>query len=299
MLRDLGGALRSGDALSESLRKYPEVFDELYCGSVAAGEAAGILGAVLKRLADYLEKTESLKRKVKSALAGPAAIIFVAAAVAVALLVFVVPVFKGIFSGLGGQLPALTRAVVTVSDLLAENASEAGLGLLVLAAALARFVRTGLGRALAEAAGLKLPVFGGLWRKAAAARFSRALATMLQSGVPILAGLDLAASAAGSQAVKEAIIESRAAVAEGRSLADPFWEAGVFPGLATAMIAAGEEAGALDSMLMKAADFYDDEVDAALDAAAGVIEPLLILFLGLAIGLMVMAVYLPLFTNQA
>jgi type IV pilus assembly protein PilC len=296
MLRDISGAVRSGGALSDALRKYPEVFDELYCNLVAAGEAAGLLEASLKRLAEYLEKSEKLRRKVKSALACPAAILFVALAVAAALLVFVIPVFEGLFSGLGGELPALTRAVVTMSRLLVENVLWAGLGLLVLAAALARSVKTGFGRRLMDAAGLKLPVFGDLWRKAAAARFSRTLATLLQAGVPIMDSLDIAAGAVGNEVIEEAVIESRAAMAEGRSLTDPFLESGVFPGLLTSMIAIGEEAGALDSMLMTAADFYDDEVDAAVDAVTAWLEPPLIVFLGVIIGALVIAIYLPLFT---
>jgi type IV pilus assembly protein PilC len=263
---------------------------------VAAGETAGLLDASLKRLAEYLEKSEKLRRKVKSALACPATILFVAVAVAVALLVCVIPLFEGLFSGLGGELPALPRQVVTMSRILVENAQEAGLCLLVLAAALARFVKTGIGRRLLDAAGLKLPVLGDLWRKAAAARFSRTLATLLQAGVPIIAGLDIAAGAAGNKVVEEAVIESRTAIAEGRSLTDPFLESGVFPGLVTSMIAIGEEAGALDSMLMTAADFYDDEVDAAVDSVNALIEPLLIVFLVATIGALVLAIYLPIFT---
>jgi type IV pilus assembly protein PilC len=296
MLRDISGAVRSGGALSDSLRKYPEVFDELYCNLAASGEAAGLPDASLKRLAEYLEKSEKLRRKVKSALACPAAILFVALAVAFALLVFVIPVFEGFFSGLGGELPALTRGVVTLSRVLVENALWVGLCLLVLASALARCVKTGIGRKLTDAAGLKLPVFGDLWRKVAAARFSRTLATMLQAGVPIIDSLDIAAGAVGNEIIEAAVIEARAAMAEGRSLADPFLEAGVFPGLLTSMIAIGEEAGVLDSMLMTAADFYDDEVDAAVDAMTALIEPLLIVLLGVIIGALVIAIYLPIFT---
>jgi len=296
MLRDINGSVQSGSTLSDSMRKYPRVFDELYCNLVAAGEAAGLLDSILKRLAEYIEKTEKLKRKVKSAMVYPAVVLCVAVIVVVVLLVFVIPVFEEVFSGLGSELPGLTTAVVGASNLLAENFLWVVLCLAALAMALAKFVKTAVGRRAVDTLGLKLPVFGDLLRKIAVAKFSRTLATMLQAGVPIIASLDIVASTAGNKVIEEAIIDSRVAIAEGRSLTDPLLESGIFPAMVTSMIAVGEEAGALDSMLVKVADFYDDEVDSALDAVTSLIEPMLIVFLGVTVGTLVIAMYLPIFT---
>jgi len=296
ILRDINSAVQSGSTLSDSMRKYPKVFDALYCNLVAAGESAGILDAILKRLADYIEKAEKLKRKVKSAMAYPAVVLFVAVAVVIVLLVFVIPVFEEVFAGLGSELPALTQMVVKMSNILVENALWVVASAVVLGVALSKFVKTSFGRRMVDSLGLRLPVFGDLLRKVAVAKFSRTLATMLQAGVPIIASLDIVASTAGNKVIEEAIIESRIAIAEGRSLTDPFLESGVFPGMVTSMIAVGEEAGALDSMLVKVADFYDDEVDAAVDAVTALIEPMLIVFLGVTVGTLVIAMYLPIFS---
>ena len=296
MLRDINGAVQSGSTLSDSMRKYPKVFDELYCNLVAAGEAAGILDTILKRLAEYIEKAERLKRKVKSAMAYPAVVLFVAVAVVIVLLVFVIPVFEEVFAGLGSELPGLTKMVVKASNILVENALVVCGVAVVFIVILSKFVKTEIGRRVLDVVGLKLPVFGDLLRKVAVAKFSRTLSTMLQAGVPIIASLDIVASTAGNKVIEEAIIESRVAIAEGRSLTDPLLESGVFPGMVTSMIAVGEEAGALDSMLVKVADFYDDEVDAAVDAVTSLIEPMLIVFLGVTVGTLVIAMYLPIFT---
>jgi len=296
MLRDINGAVQSGSTLSDAMRKHPKVFDELYCNLVAAGEAAGILDIILKRLAEYIEKSEKLKRKVKAALIYPAVVLFVALAVVAVLLVFVIPIFEDVFSGLGSELPALTQAVINISNLLVENALWVALCLVVLVVGLAKFVKTEFGRKTVDSLGLKLPVFGDLLRKVAVAKFSRTLSTMLQSGVPIIASLDIVAGTAGNKVIEEAIIESRLAIAEGRPLTDPFLESGVFPPMVTSMIAVGEEAGALDSMLTKVADFYDDEVDSAVDAVTSLIEPMLIIFLGVTVGTLVIAMYLPIFS---
>ncbi|GHV56611.1 type II secretion system protein F [Deltaproteobacteria bacterium] len=296
MLRDINGAVQSGSTLSDSMRKYNQVFDELYCNLVAAGEAAGILDTILKRLAEHIEKAEKLKRKVKSAMAYPVVVLLVAVAVVTVLLVFVIPVFVDVFAGLGSALPPLTQAVVNLSNLLVENFLAVGGVLIVLFFSFKKFVKTELGQMTVDSLGLKVPVFGDLMRKVAVAKFSRTLSTMLQAGVPIIASLDIVASTSGNKVIEEAIIESRMAIAEGRSLTDPLLESGVFPGMVTSMIAVGEEAGALDSMLVKVADFYDDEVDAAVDAVTSLIEPMLIVFLGITVGTIVIAMYLPIFT---
>ena len=193
-------------------------------------------------------------------------------------------------------MPALTQAVINISNLLVENALWVALCLVVLVVGLAKFVKTEFGRKTVDSLGLKLPVFGDLLRKVAVAKFSRTLSTMLQYGVPIIASLDIVAGTAGNKVIEEAIIESRLAIAEGRPLTDPFLESGVFPPMVTSMIAVGEEAGALDSMLTKVADFYDDEVDSAVDAVTSLIEPMLIIFLGVTVGTLVIAMYLPIFS---
>ncbi|MDL2226878.1 type II secretion system F family protein [Deltaproteobacteria bacterium OttesenSCG-928-M10] len=295
-LRDINNSVQSGSTLSDSMRKYPKMFDDLYCNLVAAGEAAGILDSILKRLAEYMEKAERLKRKVKSAMAYPAVVLFVALTVVIVLLVFVIPVFKEVFEGMGSSLPTLTQYTVDASELLVNNFVVVGIVTLILGVIGFKFSKTQIGTRLIDTLMLKLPVFGDLTRKSAVAKFSRTLATMLQAGVPIITSLDIVASTAGNKIIEEAIIESRVAIAEGRSLTDPFLESGVFPAMVTQMIAVGEEAGALDAMLLKVADFYDEEVDAAVDAVTALIEPMLIVFLGVTVGTLVIAMYMPIFT---
>lgn len=294
-LRDINNSVQGGSTLSDSMRKYPKIFDSLYCNLIAAGEAAGILDSILKRLAEYIEKAEKLKRKVKSAMTYPAIILFVAVAVMIILLVYVIPVFEEVFSGFGKDLPALTQAVVQVSQLLRDNFLAILVSLIVFIIIFVRFKKTQTGGRLIDKALIKLPVMGDLVKKVSVAKFSRTLATMLQAGVPIISSLDIVASTAGNKIVEEAIIESRIAIAEGRSLTDPLLESGIFPSMVTQMIAVGEEAGALDSMLLKVADFYDEEVDAAVETVTSLIEPLLIIFLGITVGTVVIAMYMPIF----
>ena len=295
-VRDINNSVQSGSTLSDSMRKFPKAFDDLYCNLVAAGEAAGILDSILKRLAEYIEKAERLKRKVKSAMTYPAAIMFVAISVIIVLLVFVIPVFEEVFQGMGSALPTLTQYVVDASKLLVENAVAFIIGFIIFCILMYKFLKTNVGKQLFDKALLKTPVLGDLTRKSAVSKFTRTLATMLQAGVPIMTSLDIVASTAGNTVVEAAIQESRHAISEGRSLSDPLLESGVFPGMVTQMIAVGEEAGALDAMLLKIADFYDEEVDAAVDAVTALIEPMLIVFLGSTVGLVVIAMYLPIFS---
>jgi type IV pilus assembly protein PilC len=296
ILKEINGSVQSGSTLSDSMRKFPKVFDELYCNLVAAGEAAGILDSILKRLAEYIEKAERLKRKVKGAMMYPGIVMFVAAAVITVIMVFVIPTFKEVFSGMGRELPPLTQFVIGVSEFLSNYILYVIIGLIPLSFLVRRLLRTGPGRLAADTVALKIPVFGDMLRKMAVAKFSRTLATMLQAGVPIIGSLDIVASTAGNKVIEEAVIESRMAIAEGRSLSDPFLESGIFPSMVTQMIAVGEESGALDTMLIKVADFYDEEVDAAVDAVTALIEPMLIIFLGVSIGILVIAMYLPIFS---
>ena len=294
-LRDVNNSVQAGSTLSDSLRKYPKMFDDLYCNLIAAGEAAGILDSILKRLAEYIEKAEKLKRKVKSAMAYPAVVLLVAITVLVVLLVFVIPVFKEVFAGFGKELPALTQFVVRASELMRDNFVIVLIGVVVFAFLFFKGSKTQSGRRMLDTVLIKAPVFGDLIKKVSVAKFSRTLATMLQAGVPIISSLDIVASTSGNKVVEDAIIESRIAIAEGRSLTDPLLESGVFPPMVTQMIAVGEEAGALDSMLLKVADFYDDEVDAAVDTMTSLIEPMLIVFLGVTVGTVVIAMYMPIF----
>ncbi len=295
-LKDLNQSVQSGSTLSDAMRKYPALFDELYCNLVAAGEAAGILDNILKRLADYIEKAERLKRKVKGAMTYPAIVLLVAVAVVAILLVWVIPVFKDVYSSMGSDLPALTQKVVDLSDLLINHFVLVAIGLVAGGVGLYKYTQTPAGRRQRDLLLLRLPAFGDLLRKAAVAKFSRTLATMLQAGVPIISSLDIVASTAGNKIIEEAIIESRMAIAEGRSLTDPFLETGVFPPMVVQMISVGEESGALDTMLLKIAEFYDEEVDAAVDTLTTLIEPALIIFLGITVGTLVIAMYLPIFS---
>ena len=294
-LRDINNSVQAGSTLSDSMRKYPKMFDELYCNLIAAGEAAGILDSILKRLAEYIEKAEKLKRKVKSAMAYPAVVMLVAIGVLVILLVFVIPVFKDVFAGFGADLPKLTQIVVDMSEIVRENFVVVLIGIIVLIVVIVKGSKTEGGRRLLDGLLIKMPAMGDLVKKVAVAKFSRTLATMLQAGVPIISSLDIVASTAGNKIVEDAIIESRIAITEGRSLTDPLLESGVFPPMVTQMISVGEEAGALDAMLLKVADFYDDEVDAAVDTMTSLIEPMLIVFLGVTVGTIVIAMYMPIF----
>jgi type IV pilus assembly protein PilC len=294
-LVDINSSVQSGGTLSDSMRKYNKMFDDLYCNLVAAGEAAGILDSILKRLAEYIEKSERLKRKVKGALTYPIIVLFVAIVVVVVLLVWVIPVFAEVFSGMGRELPPLTQMIMKASDMLINNFLYVIIAAAVFIFTFLKLIRTPKGKRVKDSTLLKLPVFGDLVRKMGVAKFSRTLATMLQAGVPIISSLDIVASTAGNTVIEEAVIESRMAIAEGRSLTDPFLESGVFPTMVTQMISVGEESGALDVMLLKVADFYDEEVDAAVDTVTTMIEPIMMIFLGGTIGTLVIAMYLPIF----
>ncbi|MDR1545373.1 MAG: type II secretion system F family protein [Deltaproteobacteria bacterium] len=295
MLRDINNSVQSGATLSDALRKYPAYFDSLYCNLVAAGETAGILDTILKRLAEYIEKAEKLKRKVKGALAYPLIVMAVGVIVMLVIMIFVIPTFEEMFSSFGKELPKLTQMVIDASSILINRwyiLLPAVIGALF---GLKKFFGTEPGRYLFDTYSLKLPVFGDLMRKVAVSKFTRTLATMLQAGVPIITSLDIVAGTAGNKVVEEALIDSRSAIAEGRPLVDPLLESAVFPNMVTSMIAVGEEAGALDVMLLKIADFFDEEVDAAVETVMTMIEPLMIVFLGGTVGTLIIAMYLPIF----
>lgn len=299
ILREVNMSVQAGATLSESLKKYPKQFDDLFCNLVAAGEAGGILDIILQRLAAYIEKAEKLKSKVKSALMYPIIVVIVAVGVIVVIMVFVIPVFQTMFDSFGKSLPMLTQVVVELSKFTKGNIIYIAIAFGVFFYAFKRFINTKRGRIVFDRVSLMMPVVGPLIRKVAVAKFSRTLSTMMSSGVPILASLDIVARTAGNKIIEEAINDVRGAIAEGRAIADPLMESGVFPTMVVQMISVGEEAGALDTMLEKIADFYDEEVDVAVDALTSMIEPLLMVFLGGAIGTLVIAMYLPIFAMAA
>jgi len=294
-LYEVKNDIESGLSLHESLEKHPEVFDDLYTNLVQAGEAAGVLDTVLERLALYMEKTARLKSRMKNALIYPGVIITVAAAVIAIILIFVIPTFEEVFADFGEALPAPTRMVIELSGFVTENFVYALAGLFLFALGAGMFYRSEPGRILVDRVILFLPVFGPLLRKAAVARFSRTMSTMISSGVPILSALDIVSRATGNRAVEQGVLEASKSITEGQGLAGPLEETGIFPPMVVQMISIGETTGALDTMLEKAADFYDDQVDAAVDTLTSLLEPVMIVFLGLIVGGLVLSMYLPVF----
>ena len=288
--------VEGGSTFADALRKYPRVYSELYTNMVAAGEAGGILDTILVRLATYIEKAQSLKRKVKGAMVYPSVVITVAILCIVIIMVFVVPTFSKMFKQLGGDLPAPTQLVITLSQFLAGTG-----GLVVLASVIAfiifivQFRRTETGKKVTDRILLRLPIVGILLRKVAVAKFTRTLGTLISSGVPILDGLNITAKTAGNKVVEKSVLEVRQGVSEGQTIAEPLSNSKVFPPMVTQMIAVGESTGALDNMLDKIADFYDDEVDIAVANLTSMIEPILMVFLGGTVGFIVVAMYLPIF----
>ncbi len=295
ILREINSMVQAGATLSEAMKKHPKLFDDLFCNLVAAGEAGGILDTILQRLAAYIEKSEKLKSKIKGALMYPIIVVIVAVLVIAVIMIFVIPIFSSMFADFGQALPMVTQLVINLSNFIKSNVIYMLIAFFAASYAFKRFINTERGRVVWDRITLQLPIFGDLLRKVAVAKFSRTLSTMMSSGVPIMASLDIVAHTAGNKIVEEAIMDTRSAISEGRSIADPLTESGVFPSMVVQMISIGEETGALDAMLEKVADFYDDEVDTAVEAMTSMIEPLLMVFLGGAIGTLVIAMYLPIF----
>jgi len=287
--------VESGSALADALRSHPEVFDELYVNMVEAGEAAGALDEILLRISTYVEKADTLKRKVKGALTYPVIIMVVATVVTIFMLVFIIPTFARMFIGMGGELPLPTKIVMGMSSLLKSYwwvALAACVGTVV---GLKRFYSRPRGRLTIDRVMLRAPILGDLLRKTAVARFSRTLGTLVASGVPLLSALEITARTAGNMVITNAILKARRSIREGETVSRPLRQSGVFPPMVTQMVSVGEETGSLDLMLNKVADFYDSEVDAAVDALTSVIEPVMIVGMGLLVGGMVVAMYLPMF----
>jgi type IV pilus assembly protein PilC len=295
MLKDVKSNVESGQTLAESLRKYPKQFDDLFVNMISAGEAGGILDMILRRLSSYLEKAAKLKAKIKGGMTYPLVTIVIAIVVVAIIMVFVIPVFEEMFSGMGSALPVATQVVVNLSRAIKSNIFYIIGATMIFLYAMRRFYRTEKGRILMDDLLLKIPLFGDLVRKAAVAKFTRTTGTMLSSGVAILDALEIVAKTAGNKTIEKAVLDTRTAIAEGRTMSDPLAESGVFPSMVCQMIAVGESTGALDAMLTKIAEFYEEEVDQAVENLTALIEPFMIVFLGVVIGGLVVAMYLPIF----
>ena len=287
--------VESGSAFAESLTKHPKVFDELYTNMVSAGEVGGMLDTILTRLAAYMEKVVKLKSKVKSALLYPLSIISVAVLVTALLLIYVIPVFGDMFASFGEELPLPTQIALNLSGVARAYCWYMVAGIIGAVFGIRTYYRTERGRRVVDGVLLKLPVFGDIFRKAAVARFTRTLSTLVSSGVPILDSLAITGKTAGNKIIENAVFAARQSISEGRTLTDPLIESRVFPPMVCQMINVGETTGALDTMLSKIADFYDDEVDTAVSNLTALMEPLIIVFLGVVIGGIVVSMYLPIF----
>ncbi len=296
ILKEVKEDLEGGSTLADALKKHPNEFNDLFVNMIAAGEAGGILDAILKRLSETLEKAERLKAKVKSAMLYPAITLAVAVIVVIVIMIFVIPVFQKMFGEMGQTLPSLTMMVIHASEFTKENILYMIIGTGLFSFALKKYYSTDKGRKIIDRTLLQLPVIGNLIRKVAVAKFTRTMGTMLGSGVQILDGLDIVAKTAGNKIVETAIYDVRSNIKEGQTMAAPLASSGVFPPMVCSMIAVGESTGALDSMMVKIADFYDEEVDEAVERLTEMIEPFMICFLGVVVGGVVIAMYLPIFS---
>jgi type IV pilus assembly protein PilC len=287
--------VESGNTVADALSKHPRAFTNLYVNMVAAGEAGGILDTILLRLATFLEKNDALVRKVKGAMIYPAVIMSVAGIAVVTLLIFVIPVFAGMFASAGQALPLPTRIVIGASGFLKHYWWIIGATIIIGGYSLNKYYATSNGKLAIDRLMLHAPVLGDVLRKSAVSRFTRTLGTLISSGVSILEGLEITAKTAGNRVIQDAIMQSRSSIAGGDTIAQPLQKSKVFPPMVISMIAVGEQTGGLDEMLSKIADFYDEEVDAAVSNLLSLLEPIMIVFLGVVVGGMVVAMYLPIF----
>jgi len=295
IISQIGKDVEAGQSLSDSMARHPKVFPPIFVNMVRAGETGGVLDEVLNRVADHFEQEQALKGKIKSAMTYPVAMGGMVVVILAAMMVFVVPTFEKMFSDMGGKLPFMTQLLVDASDFVA------GVGGIVTVVVFVAFIFTfkwwsaGPGKLIWDSAKLRMPVFGALTRKISLARFTRTFGTLVTAGVPILSALDIVADTAGNEEVAQAVRKVRAAIKEGETIAKPLSESKVFPSMLVQMIAVGEETGALDAMLNKIADFYDEEVSTAVEGLTSLIEPLMMATLGVVVGGMVVALYLPMF----
>ena len=287
--------IEGGSTLTDALKKYPTIFDDLFINLVAAGESGGVLDVILNRLSGYMEKAMKLKRKVKGAMTYPITVLAVSIGVMAILLLKVIPVFQSMFEGIGSALPAPTQFIVDASRFAQNYFSYMGIGLIILFYGFKRYYTTDKGKLVVDSLVLKSPLFGPLLKKVAVAKFTRTLATMMQSGVPIMEGMGIVSRTSGNKIIEIALMKTRQSISEGKTIAEPLMETDIFPPMVVQMIAVGEATGALDTMLSKIADFYDDEVDAAIGAMTALLEPFMMIFLGGVVGGMIIAMYLPIF----
>ena len=299
ILKKVTKDVEGGSALAEALSKHPKIFDSLFVNLVGAGEVGGILDIILQRLAAYIEKAEKLKSQIKGAMTYPIVVMIIAILVIAVILIFVIPVFEEMFRDLGSSLPLPTQIVVNMSRFLKGNIHYIIGSLVLLAWLFKRYRNSKGGRKRLDALSLQLPIFGVLLKKVAVARFTRTLGTMISSGVPILEAMEVVAKTAGNVILEEVIYEVRTSISEGQTIAEPLSEAGIFPHMVVQMISVGEATGSLDTMLEKIADFYDNEVDIAVEALTSMLEPMLMVFLGGTIGGLVVSMYLPIFKMAA
>lgn len=296
IVKKIRSDVEEGSTFADALRKHPKYFDNLTVNLVEAGEAGGILDTILNRLAGYMEKNEAIKAKIKGAMVYPIIVVTVAIIVVAVIMIFVIPVFGTLFLELGAQLPLPTRVVIWLSNFLKRWGIFVVIGIGVLVYALKRYYATEQGRLVIDAIKLKIPVFNDLIVKGAVARFTRTLGTLISSGVPILDSLEITARASGHAIIELAILATRDSIKEGKTIAEPLEATEVFPPMVVQMIGVGEQSGALDTMLAKIADFYEEEVDQAVENLTAAMEPLMIVFLGITVGGIVIAMYMPMFT---
>jgi type IV pilus assembly protein PilC len=296
IIQQVRSDVESGASLADAMKKHPKAFDALFTNMVAAGESGGILDIILQRLSTYIEKAVKLKSQVKSALIYPVSIIVIAALVVYIILWKVIPVFAQLFSGMGAEMPALTRMVINASNFVGSYSPFIVLVLVFGGVAINRWHNTPHGKRILDGLMLRIPIIGMLLRKIAVARFCRTLGTLTASGVPILDGLEITAKTAGNAIIEDAVMAVRKSVEEGKSVSEPLAQTKVFPAMVVQMINVGEQTGALDQMLSKIADFYEDEVDTAVAGLMKLIEPIMISVLGVIIGTIVAAMYLPLYS---
>ncbi len=295
ILQQTKSDVESGSTFADSMRKHPKAFDNLFCNMIEAGETGGILDTILGRLAAFMEKSMALKKKIKGAMTYPSICLAISILILVIILVFVVPVFDAMFKDFGSQLPAPTQIVVDMSNFFKSNFLYIFIAIFIMIMAVKKIYSTKQGEIYIDRMLLRAPVVGTLLRRVAVAKFTRTLGTMLQSGVPILEALQVVAKTAGNKVIEMAVFRIADAISEGRPIAEPLEETGVFPNMVTQMINVGESVGALDQMLEKIADFYDEEVDQAVENLTAMIEPFMMVFLGGMIGGLVVAMYLPIF----
>ena len=287
--------IESGLSISDAMAKYPDVFSELYVSMIRAGEVGGVLDTILDRLATYLESSAALRDKVKSALMYPTIVGSIAVIVTVVLIIFIIPIFKNIFSSFGAELPLITRIVIGASDFLKKYIFHIIVFLGVFFYVIKRYIKTEKGRRQFDYILLKLPIFGIIFKKIAIAKFSRTLGTLVKSGVPILQALETVAKTSGNKVIEEIVLSSMKSVKEGGKIAEPLKKDNIFPPMVTQMISVGEESGSLDTMLFKIADFYVQEVDASVKGLTSMIEPIVMVFMGVVIGFIVIAMFIPMF----